>query len=254
MEDDVIVIVPKKAPKSAKIYKCPKCSYQTNRAYNVQRHMVNHYEKPPMELQHICPYAGCSFTTLRWDNLIRHRQGIHRESTNATTKIKNKKEIKMSFQEDSTLSDDGNLSTAPSIEYPANKEEEEEEFAFEEDDQASLPYDENDESMEEYPEPISEAQSKHETKINKQNIVKPKRTHQKGKTKTYECNSCSYRTTRCYNIKRHIVKHMENPGAGVELHVCIIAGCKFVTPRWDNLCRHVKRIHPETVNKEPNGR
>ncbi|XP_030240449.1 uncharacterized protein LOC115562654 isoform X2 [Drosophila navojoa] len=174
MEDDVIVIVPKKAPKSATIYKCPKCSYQTNRAYNVQRHLVNHYEKPPMELQHICPYAGCSFTSLRWDNLIRHRQGIHRESINTTTKTKKKKETKMSCQEEPTLSDDGNLSTARSIESPVNEEEEEEEFASVDDDQASLPYDENDESMEEYPEPISEAQSKKETKINKQNIVKPK--------------------------------------------------------------------------------
>lgn len=173
MEDDVVVIVPKNAPKSAKIYKCSKCSYQTNRAYNVQRHMVNHYEKPPKELQHICPYSGCSFTTLRWDNLVRHRQGIHRESTSTTTKIKNRKEIKMPCQEESTLSDDGNLSSAPSIEYPVN-EEEEDEFASMDGDQISLPYDENIESLEEYPEPITEAQSKRETIIDKQKTVKPK--------------------------------------------------------------------------------
>lgn len=174
----MIVIGPKKAPKSSKIYKCSKCSYQTNRAYNVQRHLAKHYEKPPKELQHICPYAGCSFTTLRWDNLIRHRQGIHRATKplveNTTTLSNDEEAASMPCQEVPELSEDDNLSAVPSIEYPEKEEEEEELASVEDDDQTSWAYDECGESIEEYPEPISEAQSTNETKINKQNIVKPK--------------------------------------------------------------------------------
>lgn len=76
--DDQVIVLPKKNAKSKKLYGCPKCSYEATRAYNVQRHLAKHFEKPPKELQHICPYAGCSFSTLRWDNLNRHTSRVHR--------------------------------------------------------------------------------------------------------------------------------------------------------------------------------
>ncbi|XP_064540472.1 uncharacterized protein LOC135429915 [Drosophila montana] len=258
MEDEVIVIGPKKAPKSIKIYKCSKCSYQTNRAYNVQRHLVNHYEKPPKELQHICPFAGCSFSTLRWDNLNRHMQRLHGvkkpriEDSTTVTSNEDAAAAMPCDEEEPVPSDEGepmpseeDLASVASVEY----ELDEEDLASIADyDQSSMPSDEHAESIDEFPAPTAEpTNSNKESKIKKPSIGKPKRNYQKGKTKTYACNTCSYRTNRCYNIKRHIVKHMENPSDGVILHVCIISGCKFVTPRWDNLCRHVKRIHPESA-------
>lgn len=75
--DDQVIFLPKKNAKSKKLYGCSKCSYQTTRAYNVHRHLTRHF-KAPKELQHICPVASCSFTTLRWDNLIRHTSRVHR--------------------------------------------------------------------------------------------------------------------------------------------------------------------------------
>ncbi|EDW71332.1 uncharacterized protein [Drosophila virilis] len=262
MEDEVIVIGPKKAPKPIKIYKCSKCSYQTNRAYNVQRHLVNHYEKPPKELQHICPYAGCSFSTLRWDNLNRHMQRLHGVKKTRTTITTSEDAAEampceedeepapsdewepMPSEEAEPMPSEEDLASVASVEYALDEEDLDSIADY---DQASMPTDD------EHAESIDQLTTNlnRESKIKKPSIGKPKRNYQKGKTKTYACNTCSYRTNRCYNIKRHIVKHMENPSDGVLLHVCIISGCKFVTPRWDNLCRHVKRIHPESVATAP---
>ncbi|XP_062142204.1 transcriptional repressor CTCFL-like [Drosophila sulfurigaster albostrigata] len=79
MSDQAKQLRAKKMPRASKVFSCPQCSYQANRSYNLQRHMTNHYEKPPRELQHFCPTAGCTFATMRWDNLRRHIQRVHDE-------------------------------------------------------------------------------------------------------------------------------------------------------------------------------
>ncbi|EDV99122.1 transcription elongation factor spt5 [Drosophila grimshawi] len=334
MDDDVVVVTgPKKMPKPKKLYRCTKCSYQTNRAYNVQRHLANHYEKPPRELQHLCPFSGCSFSSLRWDNLTRHIQRLHRvekpavkDSTTPPPTCEDS-EIKPCDEEpaspkptdeDRTYMDDEDRvypededqtylehvdQTYPEDEHQAYPEDEHQTYpedehkvypedghqthpedghqtypedehqVYEEDDDQAYAEDEDQaypgvEHEDDYEDTRSmtidemstalsaEAssaakpiQKEKDSKTQKKNIAKPKRSHMQGKIILYKCNSCDYRTNRGYNIKRHIVKHV--PTEGVLLHVCIISGCKFVTPRWDNLCRHVKRVHPESASPAP---
>lgn len=218
--------VAKKKPKSSKIYSCSQCSYKTNRAYNVQRHLVKHLEKPPRELQHICTHPGCSFSSMRWDNLNRHIQRLHQVS-------------EAIVEEPETIICD-EIETEPMDEDSSLIPSEEE--------LASYLSDEIIEEVEpeEPPETIPTKVPK-VNKVVKQNekrVVKPRKTYKSGKTKYYECVTCNYRTNRGYNIKRHVAKHRST--TELLLHVCVIAGCGFSSPRWDNLRRHVKRIHPES--------
>ncbi|XP_034100675.1 zinc finger protein 333-like [Drosophila albomicans] len=229
MSDQVKQLRDKKMPRASKVYSCPQCNYKANRSYNLQRHMTNHYEKPPRELQHFCQTAGCTFATMRWDNLRRHMQRVHDEP-------KHRVEDQLELQPNN-----GDIEIEPVTEVA--------ELAPSDEELASM-------FIDVIPVELEEEQPSPNTNLN--TIPSSKETPQKvkkkigrprkksGKTKYYECTTCEYRTNRGYNIKRHIAKHIANNGTELLLHVCVIAGCGFSTPRWDNLCRHVKRVHPES--------
>ncbi|KAH8263483.1 hypothetical protein KR044_009541 [Drosophila immigrans] len=189
--------------------------------------MTNHFEKPPKELQHICPTSGCSFATLRWDNLQRHMQRLH-------------------DRKPTIMEPDEDIEIAP-IERDTDLMPSDEELA-------SMFIDEiPPEIEEEQPPPeiqtVTNQSPKEVPQKPKKKMGRPRK--KSGKTKYYECTTCEYRTNRGYNIKRHIAKHKANNGTELLLHVCVIAGCGFSTPRWDNLCRHVKRVHSEHEKPQP---
>ncbi|XP_034475102.1 fez family zinc finger protein 2-like isoform X2 [Drosophila innubila] len=198
----------------------------------------------------MCQHAGCSFSTLRWDNLNRHIQRVHGvtkpRNENAEELKKEVIKVKPLHLEDpsSAVMDDEDLALIQSDEDPASMLSDEE--------SASLL---SDEIPTVFPaeDPSETIPTKNQTDVPKLNkvskqkdkrIVKPRKNYKSGKSKFYECETCSYRTNRGYNIKRHIAKHGSTE---LELHVCVISGCGFSTPRWDNLCRHVKRVHSETA-------
>ncbi|XP_017849972.1 zinc finger protein 513-like [Drosophila busckii] len=174
-----------KKEKSRKSHSCPHCNYKTNRGYNVSRHLARHLERPPPELQYMCSYNKCNFSTLRWDNLMRHKQRMHNERKSPVPEMRT-------------------------------------------------------------PEPEEMISVGHEIVVEVPRVTR--NNHAAGKRVQYECNKCTYRTDRAYNIKRHVAKHAEENSNGLLLHVCVISGCCFSTPRWDNLCRHVKRIHQQVLS------
>ncbi|KAH8419492.1 hypothetical protein KR222_011340 [Zaprionus bogoriensis] len=230
--------------------------------------MAKHYEKPPKELQHICPYADCSFATLRWDNLNRHISRVHRVTKPQVEEQQQQAAAAATGaakeeQEQQTTHTLEQLEKLPALEHAVimSSVEQNAELMSSYEQTASIASETELEAMfcEEIPAEAQTAapaarQPPLEKAPKEPKTRKPRKSYKSGKTKYYECKKCEYRTKRGYNIKRHLDKHMAEQGPSEKLlyHVCVISGCGFSTPRWDNLCRHVKRVHPEAVARQPN--